>query len=559
MPLGYLGDAAKTARTYPGRSTACATPSPATGPGCAPTASSSCTAATRSPSTRGREDLRRGGRARAQGPPRGVRLRRRRTPERAVGQEVVAVVRSREGRSRQLTPTCSPRPSATLARYKLPKAIVFVRGQVAPRFAVGQGGALPLGQQRLEPAVARCVGYRSAWPGGHQVSSGSAGQSTGASIGRRAASAPGAGRCPAAARRRPDRRRGHRGQRVVARAEAVQQHQRQGHAELAPGGEDLPGDRVRTDGPSLTASSDLARSRPIEVARPPFSLMTTVWARASRIDGRVDVELSIVAMSSTSRRWSARRPPRCIRIRAAGSRRMRTTTASPPASSSCIVLDRRSSPCSLTGRTLRARRRGPWLRWAGAGGPFDQQALRRRPPSTTSRSRSSPVRWSGSSARTAPARPRRCGRSSACSPSTPVAISWNGAPVDRQVRTRFGYMPAERGLYPSMKVLDHVVYFARSPGWTTRPTTPRRRAGSSASAWPTVRTRRSRTCRPATSSGCSWPSRWSTIPSCSVLDEPFSGLDPVAVAVLEGAPRRARRPPARPCCSAATSSTWSRT
>ena len=30
-------------------------------------------------------------------------------------------------------------------------------------------------------------------------------------------------------------------------------------------------------------------------------------------------------------------------------------------------------------------------------------------------------------------------------------VRWNGAPVDREARLRFGYMPEERGLYPHMR------------------------------------------------------------------------------------------------------------
>jgi ABC-2 type transport system ATP-binding protein len=46
-------------------------------------------------------------------------------------------------------------------------------------------------------------------------------------------------------------------------------------------------------------------------------------------------------------------------------------------------------------------------------------------------------------------------------------VRWNGAPVDENVRRRFGYMPEERGLYPKMRVRDHLIYLglaaARGP------------------------------------------------------------------------------------------------
>src|SRR4029077_300828 len=33
-------------------------------------------------------------------------------------------------------------------------------------------------------------------------------------------------------------------------------------------------------------------------------------------------------------------------------------------------------------------------------------------------------------------------------------VRWNGAPVDRDMRLRFGYMPEQRGLYPRMRVAE---------------------------------------------------------------------------------------------------------
>jgi ABC-2 type transport system ATP-binding protein len=41
------------------------------------------------------------------------------------------------------------------------------------------------------------------------------------------------------------------------------------------------------------------------------------------------------------------------------------------------------------------------------------------------------------------------------------SIRFDGVPVDDRARRRFGYMPEERGLYPSMRVLDQLQYFGR--------------------------------------------------------------------------------------------------
>ena len=44
------------------------------------------------------------------------------------------------------------------------------------------------------------------------------------------------------------------------------------------------------------------------------------------------------------------------------------------------------------------------------------------------------------------------------------SIGWNDHPVGETDRLRFGYMPEERGLYPQMRLLEQVAYFARLHG-----------------------------------------------------------------------------------------------
>jgi len=43
-------------------------------------------------------------------------------------------------------------------------------------------------------------------------------------------------------------------------------------------------------------------------------------------------------------------------------------------------------------------------------------------------------------------------------------VTWDGQPIGDRDRFRFGYMPEERGLYPQMRLLDQVAYFARLHG-----------------------------------------------------------------------------------------------
>jgi ABC-2 type transport system ATP-binding protein len=43
-------------------------------------------------------------------------------------------------------------------------------------------------------------------------------------------------------------------------------------------------------------------------------------------------------------------------------------------------------------------------------------------------------------------------------------VLWQGQAIDRAARRRFGYMPEERGLYPKMRIKEQLVYFGRLYG-----------------------------------------------------------------------------------------------
>jgi ABC-2 type transport system ATP-binding protein len=120
-------------------------------------------------------------------------------------------------------------------------------------------------------------------------------------------------------------------------------------------------------------------------------------------------------------------------------------------------------------------------------------------------------------------------------------VLWRGAPVDAVVRRRFGYMPEERGLYPKMRVREQLVYLARLRG--TPIDRARERADELLQVLEVIGDPQSRVESLSLGNQQRVQLAASLVhaPELLVLDEPFSGLDPVGVDVLAGVLSREAR------------------
>lgn len=112
-------------------------------------------------------------------------------------------------------------------------------------------------------------------------------------------------------------------------------------------------------------------------------------------------------------------------------------------------------------------------------------------------------------------------------------VTLDGEPVTATDRRRFGYMPEERGLYPKMRVLEQTVYLARLHGWSTEAATRNavellERLGLGERQGDTIE---------SLSLGNQQRAQIAAAlvhrPEVLVLDEPFSGLDPMAVETVQ--------------------------
>ncbi|MGX6979506.1 ABC transporter ATP-binding protein [Vagococcus elongatus] len=114
-------------------------------------------------------------------------------------------------------------------------------------------------------------------------------------------------------------------------------------------------------------------------------------------------------------------------------------------------------------------------------------------------------------------------------------ILWNGAPLTEKNYNEIGYLPEERGLYPKISIEDQLIFFAKLRGKTKKEISPL------IDQWMEnfqVKGKKSDKIKSLSKGNQQKVQVIATLihsPKLIILDEPFSGLDPVNAELLKDA------------------------
>jgi ABC-2 type transport system ATP-binding protein len=115
------------------------------------------------------------------------------------------------------------------------------------------------------------------------------------------------------------------------------------------------------------------------------------------------------------------------------------------------------------------------------------------------------------------------------------SVFWNGRPNTEVSRATWGYLPEERGLYAKMTVVDQLVFFAKLHGVAPRKAERETRDWLDRFRIPEYADRRAEQLSKGNQQKIQFIAAILHDPQVLLMDEPFTGLDPVNAALLKEA------------------------
>jgi len=119
--------------------------------------------------------------------------------------------------------------------------------------------------------------------------------------------------------------------------------------------------------------------------------------------------------------------------------------------------------------------------------------------------------------------------------STAGRITWDDQPIDYSTSHLVGYLPEERGLYPKLKVRDQIVYLARLRGMQKSEALIELKSWLERFKITEYENKRVEELSKGNQQKIQFIAAVVHRPKLLILDEPFSGLDPVNVEMLKDA------------------------